>query len=236
MRPSTRAGLLRHRTLAASSYLKFRTFDGVDDIVDSTLGDLAGDATGTMTIAWCGKLYGTFPSDAEILSTPGYSPVDLYINAFWDRVEFYDGSTGSVGPNLSASHGTVIIVFARDQTNASEWSYYRFDTNTWSHTTSTTLTANPSFASAPGSITHGSGPGTPVNAEFVCSAIWTGTKLTQTQKETLDNSFAAWTSLSPTVAWRYDQTSPGASVVGSTSQTSITGTTLTTTDSPLLVS
>lgn len=206
------------------AFLKYRTFDGVDDLLTTTQGSLASQAAGTITVATCLRLKSE-ASDGEFMHSPGYDPLDFYFTGFTKQARYFDGATDITdGPTMGTAHGFVIVVMAKNTSGPAEWSYYRFDTDTWTHTTSAiTASSARSFPSS-GGFTHG---GDPVLAvDMVATAVFRGTKLSTTQRATLSTDFAAWTALSPSEMWRYDGTTPGNAVVGTATQSAITGTTL----------
>lgn len=227
MRPVAKAGIPLHRTISGGgTYLKYREFSASDDISFS-IGEMASTTLRPFTQA----ILLNWPLDAgtELIYAPGYYPHDTWTES--GTVRWYDGST-SLNSGLSVTTGTEYILVHRvTSTGVVTFSKYTHGSG-WSHTTPTGASGFGSN-SWPGSGLMHFNP-TYATYNVACVAMWTGTPPDNTTVETLDNSFAAWSAASPHHLWRLDQTTPDDSI-GSCDVSSITGTTITSTDSFLLV-
>lgn len=212
-----------HVDTGPAAALQYRTFDGNDDVVRSTFGTLASQSSAVVTVAICLRLISSNGFDGGLVRHQTDNPFMFF---WWDtdsskRAALWQPSGGffvNDGPVLSPSHDCVVLVMTKDTTSPVEWSYYRFDTPGWAHSTSSvTVSSAPSWPSTE-SHDHFVNIGRSLNADIVCAAQWAGTKLTTTQRATMTN-LAAWEALSPSELWRMDTTNPADSIVGTADTT-----------------
>lgn len=203
------------------AFLKYRTFDGADDHVASDFGGIGSVSCDTFTVAVCLRLTSDNGIAGAMLMGQGDNPFFLmYDGAGGNNACLWDGSTFvSDGPAMSPAHGLVIVVFAKNNAAPAEWSYYRFDTDTWSHTTSgTTLTGVGSWPDFD-DVDHYIRIGRSLHADMVCAGVWSMDKLSTVNRELLADSFAAWTALAPDELWRMDLADPADTTRGFCQQT-----------------
>ena len=213
----------------AGGFLRYRTFDGVDDEIVTAVAETNG--TGIRNKTWAFYMRPLSLSvDAELLSTSDYSPWAYFFQGSQDKMMAYDGTTAfSSAESTITTTGWYVVAVTVSSTGVIEFHHWVQATDTWTHSGPVGTTSSAAFGS--GDDFHHCGPSPHLNADLVCGAVW-HSELSDTDIETLTDSFAAWSALSPTHLWRYDET-PVNDHAGSSDQTAITGTIVSSTDSPL---
>lgn len=216
----------------ASAFAKYRTFNGSSDLVTWSLGNLSGVSSNPQTFVTVMRL-NNLPGDAVLMFSPGYDPVDWFVVGGSQLLAYYDGATNAVdGPNWNPA-GTpwrlgVVRVFSG---SAAKWSVSTYNGTSWptpTHTTSGSTFGSRTYPSS-GVLTQGGTPA--INADIICIARF-DTALTDAQINNMINGIGAIQGTAGiTNLWMLGQTTP-ADLVGTSTLGTLTGTTLSTGDSP----
>lgn len=216
--------------------LGYRLFNGSTDELKLNLGNLAsaasGDADGE-TWMFAGRILG-FTTSGEIISSPGYDPLDFYVAPFDGTTtvfQFYDGATDS-GNGITATNTALAsndqIVVARRKTGTVARFSYASNPGTWgtfAHANAGVVLAGGNY---PGSGTLDCFNNAALNARCALLARCS-TFLSDAEVATLTTDTDSWLALSSvTNCWQMD----GATVVdlkGTATQNTLTGTTVTAT-------
>ena len=214
----------------AAEFLKYRTFSSTSELRTS-IGDSANFAYDAMSI------FGMFRLGDDSINRPmlvsNGSQIDLYYSAGDDAVRFYNNTSDQGSPlDTNVSTGWVIAGFTKNATGTMRWHQYVVSTGTWSHSDNGTQ-ADTTMPSSD-TLYHWSGSGWWWIGDAVCSAIWT-TDLTDGQVEALAHSFYNWSAVPPKHLWRYEDTVVD-DLIGTADQTVNTGSTVSSTYSPLSIS
>jgi hypothetical protein len=229
----------------ATTYVKYRTFNGTSDQVTFSAGNSNGKSIwnpGTAVIclartrsdgSGAGSGYQEWFSN---VFSNGQLTCATYFNPN-NNLDVYDGATGNdVGPPVVVADGWVICAVSRGTFSGvnPRAHIYKFSTTAWTHTAFNQSQPGGSMDSASYfELGNQNGWGQFLAANVAALAYY-DYELTDTQIQTLATSLATWTSLGPAHLWRMDSSTLADSA--GTSIATITGTTLTTSDSPLAVS
>lgn len=214
--------------------LGYRLFNGTTDLVDVTLGNLAGVTPTAETWLFAGRLL-TLTADAELVHSAGYDPLDWYISGTsggGGKYQFHDGVSDSTDGPVTSATVDAIVAAVNSAAGAFQWSIATNSGAGWSAFTHTTSASTLAHRPYPGSgVLEFCNTGA-LNARVALFARCS-TALTTTERNTLTTNLTAWQSLaSITNLWRFD----GASVVdskGTSTQNTLTGTTVTANGFPL---
>jgi hypothetical protein len=221
---------------ASSGFAKYRTFAGTSSShVRFNLGNLSGTSSNPQTLVFVGRV--TTPgADGEIICAPGFAPMDFFYhppNEAW----LYDGAQNVFVTGFTASDGWCLLAIrslvgaAAKTSRSSAGSGSTWPTPT--HATSiTTLGVNTWPTS--GLITVGDGTAdgdAPFFGDIVCIARF-NTALSDAQINAMTGGVAVIQGTTGiTNLWMLGQATP-ADLVGTSTLSAVTGTTLSTTDSP----
>jgi hypothetical protein len=213
----------------ATGFAKYRHFNGIADQADWTLGNLAGVASVPQTLVAVVRRVGVASADGELFNSPGYDPVDWFHLQSANIVSFYNGTANADGPTWTADTWQILAI--RIPSGAPvKWSQSIHNGTAWptpTHTTTGTTYTNLNYDST-GVFTMANTP--PLSVDIVCIARFS-TALTDAQINAMTAGVAA-IQATPTITnlWMVGQSSP-ADLVG-TSTATLTGTTLSSGDSP----
>jgi hypothetical protein len=239
--------VLEHYGVVASTYVKYRTFDGAADWLTLNAAETVGQKMwnpGTAAIClrrsrsdgsgagggyqeWFSGVYGA----GSPLSVAVYFAPD-------NRLYSYDpASNGDEGGNsLVVADGWLICAMSRVAASANPRVHsYKFSTgsSSWSHANINNPAPNnsPLDTGSYFEVSQQNGWNQFFAGDIAVLAYW-HRALSDAEIETLPASLAAWSALSPNHLWRMENT-PVNDTVGTATQRSITGTTVSGSDSPL---
>jgi hypothetical protein len=200
-----------------------RSFDGIDDVINFTLGGLSG-AWGAMSIAVIWKP--TTPLAANGVAIDFVSSVNM--PQVGSLVYAYDENTINALGNepIFLDEWNLACVTKPTGTATARFHVYRYSTTSWTHSAGEggNLAALPAVTGARVGL---DGFGNIYKGLIACAGAWKSTELSDANVETLEDDIANWTSLSPTSLWLLDQASTATDVpdrVGTSPQSSVTGT------------
>lgn len=212
----------------------YRTLNGTTDLVQVALGNLASQNSVPETWIWAGRLLNA-SVDAEIVSSPAFTPTDFYIIGGSGKYAFYDDNgaqNATDGPTTSTTVDA-IVVLRRGSGTAARWSIATHNGSVWSsftHTNSAVTFTNSTY-SASGDLEVG-GNAAKLNCRYALLARCS-TALSDGDVATLTTSLASWQAIgSMTNLLRLDRT-PLVDLEGTWSQTTLTGTSVTAGGFPL---
>jgi hypothetical protein len=223
-----------------------REFDGTDDNISHDVGGLSGWTFGTTACIfksasvtggskWIAGLHtsgGTFRSAPLGLSTT-------------DRLVAHDGTDVSLSPTSFIAAGTWYLVVLRKVTGTAtpRYSLYNFTSTTWTHAAGAATLVNSTAPGAGGTV-RTSVEGTEffigrlaVRGMWTLEAHWSPDASGDTAIEAagLEDSLQNWIDETPTALWAFNQADVGTAcddLVGTSDQSSLTGTTVVTGDDP----
>lgn len=223
-----------------------RTFNGTSDVITCTMSTgVANWLFGTMVAVvkrandtnWNGPMCrvqvgGTTPESFLDIAPTAHATN----NALW--CDFGASSaTASNTPKVLSADGWVLVAAAKATGSvAPVYHYYVFNTGVWTRVTGTAQ--GDSIGATGGTITLGNTVGDFFAGDIDVLAFFP-TALNNTQMDTLVTSLSAWDALTPTAMWVLDQASTATAVQDRTgngaNQSSISGTSIASTSSPLTI-
>jgi hypothetical protein len=132
--------------------------------------------------------------------------VGLQLNGTTAALQARVGNGLVTAPTIVAAtaDGWVLMAWTKPTgTSTVRFHKYVFATNTWTHEDGATVAD--SAAQIGGPIFGGIGGGSPLTGEIAAGALWRGNVLTDSQIESLVESFMAWWAIPPTAFWILDQ-------------------------------
>lgn len=223
-------------------YVKYRTFNGTSDFATFNIAETASVAyfdPGTAAICLlrtrdsAGGPGGAFQEFLSGCDSGGGLRVAAYFQPS-DFGDVFGGSSGAEGTtnSLKSADGWGIMAI----TKGSTWRdhVYKFSGGGWAHSTMSGPGPSTTSATGAGGFFEVGMQGSLnqwLAAHVAVLAFW-HRELSDTECATLHTSLAAWTALSPAHLWRMENT-PVTDATGTATQRSITGTTVSGSDSPL---
>lgn len=221
-----------------------RTFDGVDDQIQCSIGACTGAGTGFGTFAIICRRAANGTGDTLIALEDNASlPVAFELNSS-NLFTFYNGvSTRRTTFTVLTANGWHCLVYKKATgTVTGRFGKYQYSNDTWTFEDATDGTqANWATGLGAGSkVTLGAfntgGPGNFFSGDIAIAAFWGGTALTDDQCRMLPHDLMAWFQVQPTGLWLLDQSVTTDAVAdmtgGGANQSSLTGTTVATSSAP----
>jgi len=206
-----------------------RTFDGVDDFLEMSIGGLDAALTSMSIVSIIKPVDAAVFRDILVVEDPlgfafGLGPTsqELY---FYNGVALDDSS----GNFADAANGWMIIALTKPSgSSVVRWHKYVYGTQTWTHEAGATSLAQPA---TPTSLTNiYIGGQTEFNGMIACLGYWPTVALSDGTLESMVSLLSAWEATSPGALWLLDQSSETIAVddrIGSADQVNRTGTTAT---------
>jgi hypothetical protein len=205
-----------------------RFFDGVDDVINFTVGGLSG-AWGAMSIGVIIKP--TTPITANGVAIELSPSITLPLEDATKLLYAYDEDTvNSLGNEpYNNDEWNLFVVTKPTGTATARLHKYRYSTTTWTHSAGEGGN-QPALPSVTGARVGLDAFSNIYKGLIACAGVWKSTELSDANVETLEDDIANWTTLSPTSLWLFNQTDVATDVldlVGNSHESSITGTTAT---------
>lgn len=220
---SKRSTAVINGTVPVSGFAKYRSFDGVDDIITVTGGNLVGAGSVPHTVVFVVKNISN-TGDAEVIAADGFDPLDIFYVVAGTTIGYYDGVTFVNGPSWFSGQNWCLFAFRTVAGSSSIWSRSVYSGSAWPTPTHTTTGVTLSSRPWPsGVITMGNTGG--LAYDCVLFARF-NTNLTDAQINAMTAGVTAVQSTPGiTNLWHLGQTTP-ADLVGTSTLDSMTGTTL----------
>lgn len=212
-----------------------RTFDGVDDLIVCSAGSLVGVGNGAVTIAIIVKVNDT-SKDGAVIYCGGTDLSGVSLELFSGN--WYGSSQAPSLAAASTSDGWTLIAYTKAAgTVTPKFHKYVYSTATWTHSNAGGTHDNGVAVQSGDNLQMGKwGNGSDRCAvDLALGGVWSR-ELTDDQIQQLAFSLQAWYAASPVEAWLLDQASTSQAVrswSGSSAQTSITGTSVSTSSVPV---
>lgn len=212
-----------------------RTFDGVDDLIVCSAGSLVGVGNGAVTIAIIVKVNDT-SKDGAVIYCGGTDLSGVSLELF--SGSWYGSSQGPSMASASTSDNWTLIAYTKAAgTVTPRFHKYVYGTASWTHSNAGGTHDNGVAVQSGDNLQMGKwGSGSDRCAvDLALGGVWSR-QLTDDQIQQLAFSLQAWYAASPVEAWPLDQASTSQAVrswSGSSVQTSITGTSVSTSSVPV---
>lgn len=209
-----------------------RTFDGIDNRIAFALG-ATGIVMGPVTIAMIVRRGHDTGTEAVMrVGASGLSTARYGLEILTTALQVRSANNLLSAPTITATVADSWVLLAVSKANGTVTPRFHksiLASSTHTHEDGASTLAN-STAPTAGPVIGAAANGTsPYQGDVAIAAIW-NVVLTDSQVEALIQSQAAWRNVAPVALWVLDQTSTATSVpdiVGTSSQSSITGTSVT---------
>lgn len=204
--------------------LPYRTWDGVDDLLEMSLAGSAGTSTSPNTYAFLIRLNAD-SADGEIIHTAGYDPLDIYYSQTTGKwLRWFNGVSDGLGPGMATADGWCIFVLRAAPSTNIRYSKATWNGSAWSsftHTNDASVQHAARTMNSSGGFLFGNSPY--IAMDMACCARWERS-LSDAEVANLTTDFAAWQLLQPNHLWALGESTP-KDYAGLSKQASIVGTT-----------
>ena len=206
-----------------------RTFDGVDDFLEMSIGGLDASLTSMSIVSIIKPVDAAVFRDILVVEDPfGFA---FSLGSSTQELYFYNGASlvNSSGFFAEASNGWMVIALTKPSgSSVVRWHKYVYGTTTWTHEADVTSIAQPTTPTNLSNVYIGGQ--TEFNGMIACLGYWATTALSDEQLEGMTASLSSWETLSPDSLWLLNQSSVTTTVedrVGTSDEIARTGTTAT---------